>query len=172
MTRKFDSLKEIEKFAKGRTLYVRWSGDPKGDVKRGYSRNHATGQAEGGLSVNGLIVDLMPMSRQITEYQHSMLPICCLMTGDEVGRGSDNEPLIINAKVVGIITAKAIEEAHAANDDHLTNKVIRNTVQMMQRSAPWDRRTFARMIGNACGCFPEDVEEIWKSNNVELQNVK
>ena len=173
MTRKFETLKEIEEYAEtGETLYVRWSGDPEGDTRRGYSKNYATGETECGLSVNNLCSDWLPMSRQITEYQHSMLPVCCLMTGEYVGRGSDNEPLIINAKVIGIVTPNALAEAHAANESHLNAKVVNQTIRLMTISnRPMQRNALARMVSSSCGCFVDEVEAIWAAENVNLWNV-
>lgn len=84
--------------------YVRWGPV----ILR--SRNHATGESEIGLSVYAVQLD--PVSGLITYEDDATLPgaailyllqgrtDCTLVSGREVGRGSDGEPLLANVKRV------------------------------------------------------------------------
>lgn len=89
-------------------LYIRFGRLPKG----GRSRNHATGQMEAGVSVYG--GDYDPIA---DAYRYSEDGTCggaiiaytlrgvrpYLVTGDLVGRGSDGEPVIANARILGTL---------------------------------------------------------------------
>ena len=74
-------------------IYVRISNGPDADRAMGASRNHATGRREAGLSVNAV-----NETRHLTEYCFSLLgqpdAYAWLLTGAEVGRGGDNEPVL------------------------------------------------------------------------------
>lgn len=90
-------------------LYIRWGKLP----KAGRSRNHATGQREAGISVYW--ADYNPGADTIDYDDASTLAgaalthmfngtPCYLVTGDEVGIGSDGEPLIRNARIIASLT--------------------------------------------------------------------
>jgi len=96
-------------------LFVRWSATPEADCDRGHSRNWAAGQAEGGISC----CELLPsqtwhgldtgrtLADRVAEY--SFLPgapwvIEGLRPENPAAfRGSDNEPLVTDAKPVAWI---------------------------------------------------------------------
>ena len=90
-------------------IYVRWSKSIKMDSKRGYSLRFGT-QAEAGLSA----CEIDPtwedwrILRQLNEYRN-FGGHCWIITGDEVGRGGDNEPLLSNIKFVGEISAELLD---------------------------------------------------------------
>lgn len=86
-------------------LYLRWGGLPKG----GRSKNHATGELEAGVSVYGArhnpVTDLIEYAEDGTgchaalTYLLSGAP-CYLVTGTEIGRGSDGEPVLQDAHIL------------------------------------------------------------------------
>ena len=101
-------------------LYIRYSANIHGDVERGFSTNHATHQSEGGLSVNPLLCTYgawspdvyLPM--QVADYSFMRMGVglqAWILSGDECGRGGDNEPLLTNARVVAKLSNEAVEEA-------------------------------------------------------------
>ena len=97
------TIKSAEQLAKvlaaHDTLFVRISNGPVADRKMGTSRNHQTGGRERGLSVN--------QSDYLTEYcfllagQPRAYP--WLLTGREICRGSDNEPIVVDWQPVARI---------------------------------------------------------------------
>ncbi|MCD7798593.1 MAG: DUF6098 family protein [Akkermansiaceae bacterium] len=96
----------------GGKIYVRWTEDPRRDTRRGgVSYNHATGQAEAGLSVLTINAEDSPseIAYAIAEYGYIFLIAgaphrAWVFTGDELQvRGSDGEPLIANQKSLGYI---------------------------------------------------------------------
>jgi len=101
-TPKIQTIEQI-KNTTGR-IYVRWSNSITADIKRGYSLRCGN-QEEAGLSV----VEIDPewadwrILRKVTEYQFTGASHCWLVTGDEVGRGGDDEPLLDNVQLVGEI---------------------------------------------------------------------
>ena len=105
-------------------LYVRWSRDPRSDVRRGESVDSLTGVRLPGLSVNAL--DLEPwwsghsvrlwVARRLYDYSHlpreqgpGVRP--WVLHGEEVGRGPDNEPLVRDARPIAWIDDRVIAEA-------------------------------------------------------------
>lgn len=93
------SLNEIKNIT-GK-VYVRWSKSISLDRKRGYSLRYGT-QAEAGLSaceINTTREDWRIL-RQLNEYSF-VGGSCWLVSGDEVGTGADNEPLLRNVKLIG-----------------------------------------------------------------------
>jgi len=96
------SLDEI-KNANGK-VYVRWSQSINLDSKRGYSLKYGT-SAESGLS--SCEIDLTwedwRILRQIAEYSF-VGGNCWIVTGDEIGKGEDDEPLLSNVKLVGKVS--------------------------------------------------------------------
>jgi hypothetical protein len=93
------SLNEIKNIT-GK-VYVRWSKSFNLDRKRGYSLRYGT-QAEAGLSVCEINTtwEDWRILRQLNEYSF-VGGSCWLVTGDEVGTGADNEPLLRNVKLIG-----------------------------------------------------------------------
>ena len=86
--------------ARGVPVFVRWSSGPARDRRMGgVSRNHVTGRVECGLSVNGLLSDVLPNDRghiaaRLIEYRAFSAGSAWLLTGTVAGRGSDNEPCL------------------------------------------------------------------------------
>ena len=96
------SLDEIKK-TNGK-VYVRWSRSINLDRKRGYSLKYGT-SAEAGLSsceIDKTWEDWRIL-RQIAEYSF-VGGNCWIVTGDEIGTGADNEPLLGNVKLVGKVS--------------------------------------------------------------------
>lgn len=149
-----------------RPLYVRWSSNARGDVRRGYSFNHQTGQREAGLSVNPLQSDVFSgpayIAQQIAEYGYLSTGTDArpyLVTGEETGRGSDNEPLIIGVELVAAVAPVVIEEAHALLGGEQARKIREWAAQLGYRLAGRDlHREIARIVG----CWPEDVAKVLK----------
>jgi hypothetical protein len=91
-------------------VFVRWSRGPVADAKMGWiSKNHASGQMESGLSVNPLdLDDEYEALSQIAEYQFLDQPVCYLVAGERVGRGSDGEPVIADCRPIAKIHASLV----------------------------------------------------------------
>jgi hypothetical protein len=92
----------------GQALYIRFGRLP----RAGRSRNYATGQLERGVSVyraryNARTDALDASSALAGTYVHYLIagkrPY--LVAGDEVGTGSDGEPVLANARVVAELVA-------------------------------------------------------------------
>lgn len=86
------------------SVYIRFNDLPKGSK----SKNFATGKLENGVSVYGARYDLISGEYKISgsglegamiAYTIKGAPIY-FVTGEEVGKGSDGEPLLENAKVL------------------------------------------------------------------------
>ena len=90
----------MEAFPTGK-IYVRWSDSIALDQKREYSLRYGT-DAEAGLSACEIDLswETWRIVRQIMEYKFTGGKYCYLITGDRVGVGGDNEPLINNIKSV------------------------------------------------------------------------
>lgn len=90
--------------------YIRFGSPP----RNARSRNHATGEFEAGLSCYRAIYN--PISGMWMFAEQATLPTAAirgalggydnalLLAGEEVGVGSDGEPLIANARVLGELT--------------------------------------------------------------------
>lgn len=90
-------------------VYVRWSQSILLDIKRGHSLRYGS-QTEYGLSaceIDPLWEDWRIL-RQIKEYEFTGAANCWLITGEVVGRGGDNEPLLINIRVLGKVSKKLL----------------------------------------------------------------
>lgn len=89
-------------------VYVRWSKSFKLDQKRGYSLRCGSSR-ESGLSC----CEIDPtwedwrIIRQLREYIFCG-GSCWIITGDEVGIGGDNEPLLANIELVGKVSNEII----------------------------------------------------------------
>lgn len=100
MTKKITTLDEIRNHPE--KVYIRWSNSFAKDQARGYSLRYGS-QSEAGLSC----VEIDPewedwrLLRKITEYEFTFARHCWVITGDYVGRGGDNEPLVANIRLVG-----------------------------------------------------------------------
>lgn len=105
-------------------LYVRWSPDCDRDREAEGSIDELTGVALPGLSANGLAVEPwwqdrpleVWLARRLYDYRHLVelrgegtRP--WILTGHEVGRGPDNEPLLSRSEVVAAVDAALIDEA-------------------------------------------------------------
>jgi uncharacterized protein DUF6098 len=127
---RLDELVEFCMSWKGhRPLFVRWTPDCRRDLATEGSVDELTGTPLPGLSANGLAVEPWwqdrPLegwlARRLYDYRHLVelrgqgtRP--WVLTGDEVGRGPDNEPLIGHCEVVAAIDSAVIEEAVALVD--------------------------------------------------------
>jgi len=101
-----DQIRNIE----GR-VYVRWSKSIAKDKKRGYSLAYGT-TPESGLSCGEITKDAegwegadWRLIEQLTEYKYLCGGTCWIITGDEIGTGEDNEPLLTNVEVIGKASA-------------------------------------------------------------------
>ena len=94
-----NSLNEIKNIS-GK-VYVRWSKSLNVDKKRGYSLRYGT-QAEAGLSACEIDTtwEDWRIIRQLNEYSF-VGGSCWLVSGNEVGTGADNEPLLGGVEVIG-----------------------------------------------------------------------
>jgi len=100
--RTIKALNEIKNI--NRKVYVRWSKSIGLDSKRGYSLRSGT-QAEAGLSACEIDTEWEDwrILRQLVEYMFCG-GSCWIVTGDETGRGADNEPLLANIALVGKVS--------------------------------------------------------------------
>ncbi|MBO8193077.1 hypothetical protein ITI46_15585 [Streptomyces oryzae] len=109
-----------------RRLYVRWSRGPAVDLQRVSSMDDLTGAAMPGLSASPLDVEAwwadrparVWVARRLYDYSH--LPRVkdprtrpWVLTGQERGRGPDNEPLVRCVQPLGWIADRVIAEADA-----------------------------------------------------------
>ncbi|MFF5448038.1 DUF6098 family protein [Streptomyces sp. NPDC012888] len=120
--RSLDELAGLMADRKG--LYVRWSLGPEADLPAVASRDDLTGVCLPGLSASSLDVEpwwggrplRLWAARRLYDYAH--LPHVkdprvrpWLLTGEENGRGPDNEPLVGEVEPVGWIDRAVIDEA-------------------------------------------------------------
>lgn len=122
------SLDEVVDLVGGRgDLFVRWSKGPNADAE-GTSRDDLTGVPLPGLCANPLAVEEWwgdrPMrtwvARRLFDYRHlrdrkggGIRP--WILTGKELGRGPDNEPIVAYGEAVALIDdAEAEAEAEVA----------------------------------------------------------
>lgn len=88
-------------------VYVRWSRSFVRDQERGYSLRCGT-SAEAGLSC----CEIDPqwedwrIIRQLQEYKLLCGGTCWMVTGDEIGEGSDGEPLLRNVTLIGRVATR------------------------------------------------------------------
>ena len=107
-------------------LYVRWTPDCRRDLHGQASTDDLTGVPLPGLSVNSLAVESwwgerpvhVWIARRLHDYRHVVerrgpgtRP--WVLTGREVGRGPDNEPLLSDCRVVAGVHLGVIDEAVA-----------------------------------------------------------
>lgn len=133
--REINTLSELVETVKkldgeGKKVFVRYSLGPDTDRKGRGSRNYQTGRVENGLScenlnperwfvanahVTGNTVEKW-VAMQLLSYSfmlHQGLDgtRCWILTGECVGKGSDNEPLVDNWKPVAWVSESVIKEA-------------------------------------------------------------
>jgi hypothetical protein len=122
-----DELVDLVRSRRG--LYVRWSRGPAVDADR-TSRDELTGAELPGLCANPLdIEDWWPprppalwVARRVYDYWHlrderdDVRP--WVLTGELVGRGPDNEPLVGDAQPVAWLGERATAEARRLIDEH------------------------------------------------------
>lgn len=107
-------IERIEHIANERGIFVRFGRAPKG----GCSTNFATGQSEGGLSVYEAELDAQTATIKLAGsadpgtlfYCLHQQRVVYLVTGDRVGQGSDGEPVIAKARILGSLTWSATDE--------------------------------------------------------------
>jgi len=106
-TNEINTLEDLKSI--GETLYIRWSNSIEKDQERGYSLRYGT-QAESGLSTNNVNTTWADwrILRSIQEYRFTGAKYAYVLTGEVAGRGGDNEPLLKNIKVHGIVSASLI----------------------------------------------------------------
>src|SRR3954469_14375751 len=109
MMRTIRSLEELATLVEGgrADLFIRWSRGPEVDLDREGSRDELTNVELPGLSANALAVEgwwgarsrRLWGARRIYDYRHlrtqrgpGVRP--WVLTGEEAGRGPDNEPLV------------------------------------------------------------------------------
>lgn len=109
MTTTINSIDQIKSMT-GK-IYVRWSKSINLDNKRGYSLRYGR-EAEAGLSVCSIdkTWEDWRIIRQIQEYAF-LGGSCWIVTGDECGRGGDDEELLENV----VCLAKVSERITKAN---------------------------------------------------------
>lgn len=104
--RTFETLADIRKAGEGKELFVRWSRGPESDAQMNWtSTNYQTGYQEYGLSVVRLDTDSSDydMYYALAEYRFLTHPVCYILTGTVVGRGSDGEPVLEDCEVLGLV---------------------------------------------------------------------
>jgi hypothetical protein len=109
-----ETLSDLMVRAQTETLYVRWETDGTKGIQRGYSVNHVSGAREAGLSANSLMTDgLEWLAVSVLEYRGVCGLDGWIVGGEEIGRGSDNEPILANVRVVAPVTEAMVAEAEA-----------------------------------------------------------
>jgi hypothetical protein len=109
-------------------MYVRFSAGPQADAQ-GSSRDGESGAALPGLSVNRLQPEpwwdrpaRVWVARQLVQYAHlgsGDERIAWVLTGREVGRGPDSEPLVADVVAVALLAPAVLEEAETAYHENL-----------------------------------------------------
>ncbi len=121
------TLDELAELVDGdQDLYVRWSRGPGTDLRDVSSTDDLTGVPMPGLSANPLDVEewwedrpvRLWVARRLYDYAHlphekgpGVRP--WVLTGKEIARGPDNEPLVTDVRPLGWIDLQVIDEAKA-----------------------------------------------------------
>lgn len=111
-------------------IYVRWSKSIALDNRRGYSLRYGRDR-EAGLSACEINKDWEDwrIIRQLQEYVF-LGGTCWLVTGDEIGLGGDNEPLLCNIEPIGKVSQKLLMlDWHRLYDE----KVLAELVDRLSR---------------------------------------
>lgn len=119
-----NTLDELTSYIKSTdaNLYVRYCAHPRKDIGRGASQDHVTGQWHDGLSAENLVSDIWERGHrrytamQVASYSYMRFQglkgtKAYIFSGSEVGRDSDNAPLIADAKIVAILSDECVEQA-------------------------------------------------------------
>ncbi len=132
-----DTIEKLQKAAKenGGKIYVRWSKEPIKDTDPNFrSKNWATGDYEPGLSVwdidltadtqeelrKNVLSRLMKQNK--AGWIHPEGTIINFFAGEEIGKGSDGEPLLRNAKFLGYLDLKKAQNWVNNADNFLRNE--------------------------------------------------
>lgn len=117
-----DSLDTIEELAtSGRPLYVRYSEGCESDTQGG-SIDFESGLKLPGLAVNPLTPEdwwTRPLgdwlARQLCQYKHLQEKnpdrFAWILTGEQVGRGPDCEPLLVEVEPIARLSPRLLDEA-------------------------------------------------------------
>lgn len=141
MTAKINTLDQI-KNTNGK-VYVRWSKSIALDNKRGYSLRCGT-QSEAGLSCCEIDKNWEDwrILRQLSEYRF-VGGSCWIITGDEIGTGADDEPLLTNVNLIGKVSdallsinwrKMELEQAIADAEERLANITDAFAIQIVKKS--------------------------------------
>lgn len=157
------TLAEIIAMASTQSLYVRWTANIDGDLRRGHSINHQTCEREAGLSVNPLYNEALSgasyIATQILEYQYLSIGTGArpyLLVGTVAGRGSDNEPVIVDAHVICEIDEATLLDAAQVAADARRAQILDAATRY-----PWlAGRDLAREVARVVGCWPEDAAAV------------
>lgn len=122
--REITSLDELKELAdKYDDLYIRYSSDIEGDKVRQRSTNHVTGNQESGLSANGISGrDRLWIAINAVEYHRLCSGPGWIIRGRDIGRGSDNEPLLHDIEVIGVLGDSCMEKCHQLSDLHFLHR--------------------------------------------------
>lgn len=107
-----DLWSTIQRYASGGTpVYIRFDDNITRTIARGHSVNQQSGSSEAGISVNNLDPE-SERDAAVNAADYAFVGgLPWLVTGEYVGRGSDNEPLLDNVRVLAEIDYKAIRQA-------------------------------------------------------------
>lgn len=137
-------------------IYVRYSKSIALDNKRGYSLAYGT-KAEAGLSacVIDQSWDTWRILRQIGEYKFCGTN-CWIITGNEIGRGEDNEELLKDVVVIGKVSNDLV------NSDWLKmwrDELLSSEKQRHENAKDeWNKNFTAKMIAK----LESDDRRIWE----------
>lgn len=157
MAKTINSLNEIRNI--DGKVYVRWSKSIDLDNKRGYSLRYGS-EAEAGLSVCSIdpTWEDWRILRQIQEYSF-LGGSCWIVTGDEIGRGGDNEELLENVVCLGKVSNKLTsadylkmwrDEAIADNERRLAKITDKSAIEITKKAIgklqTEDRKVWQRIM--------------------------
>lgn len=128
--RTIETLQELVDLTNDRDdLFVRWCADAEEDRERGTSLDELTGVELPGLSANPLAVEPwwkdrpieVWIARRLHDYRHLQRKRdeqvrAWVLSGDVVGRGPDNEPLVNCREVVAVLSDDVTEKAASIID--------------------------------------------------------
>ena len=165
----FHTIASINEYIQStdRVVFVRWSSDIAGDVRRGYSRNHQTGAQEAGLSVNPLTSDTFSgpayIAQQIREYVYLAIGTGArpyVLTGEIAGYGADGEPVIVDAAIVGEISQAALDEAEHIGANEQTRRIMEYAKLYADRQATYGRDAYISLVAKGARVWVEDVRKV------------
>lgn len=159
------SYKEYQSTIAEGNLFVRFTPSIKDDLRYKSSQNAITGRSEAGLSVN---------PAEYLEYSFLMLGgyKCYLLSGEIVGRGGDNEPLLKNFKVVAEVNKKVIDEATEAKEQAREEKIRSAIIATTNERHP-DHWMFKSCAGalmrlrHHLRVWPEDIRKVARKMGLE-----